>query len=166
MVKKTMLFVIVFIIIVTSAIFLLMRFYKDEYRIQKNLNSLASLVEKSKDETVVMSLAKAQKIASFFLEDCQIGIGNPVPQIRDKDELISISSQLLQSVDNIGVKLTDISITLEDKTHAQSTFVVAVTVSSSLMDKNKIYPRQLEIMWEKIDRNWEISGVKVVEILH
>jgi len=166
MLKLLFIFVALILIGVTLVVFIFMKFHKDEYRIQKNLNILTSLVEKSENEAVVLSLAKVQKMGTFFMEDCQIEVGSPVPNIVGKEELISTASQLRQLVSSIGVKLSDVSIVLKNKTHAQSTFVVAVTVSSSLMERDEIYPRQLDLIWEKVNGTWKIKRVKTVNVLH
>ena len=166
MVKWKVSLMLILAVIVTLSVFFLMGRDKDVGQIKKNLNTLAFLVEKNEKETIIISLAKVQKMASFFLEDCQIEIGSPVPNIIGKDELISTAFQLRQLVNNIEVKLSDISITLEDNTHATSTFVAAVVSSGSIVEGNEVYPRQLEITWEKVGKNWKIKRVKTIEILH
>jgi hypothetical protein len=166
MVKKKVSLILIFVIIITLAVLLLTRGDKDIRQIQKNLATIVSSLEKKNGETLITSLAKMQKLASFFSEDCRIEVGSPVSEIGNKDELISTASQLRQLVDNVEIKLSEVSVTLQNHTNAKSTFVATAFVNSSLLEREEIYPRQLEVTWEKIGRDWKIGQVKVIEILH
>lgn len=166
MVKRRTLLILSFAVIVLVVVFLLTSGDKDIRQIQKNLNIAVSLVEKKHEETIITSLTRVQKLASFFSEDCQIEVGSPVPEISSKNELISTASQLRQLVNDIKIKLSEVSITLQNHTTAKSTFVATAFVDSSLLEKGEVYPRQLEMTWEKIGKDWRIKKVKVVEVLY
>ena len=165
---RNKLFIIaILIVLIAAGLFLFFaRGNKDILRIRKDLNTIASLVEKEKGEPLMTSFSKMQKLASFFTQDCSIKIGSPVPEIKNKDELISTASQLRQMAESIKIQLSEISVTLQDNTHAKSNFVAAAFVDSSLLNKGDIYPRQLELTWEKFGRYWKIRQVGVIEILH
>ena len=158
---------LVFAIAVISGVFLFTRANRDERRIRKNLDTVAGLLEKEGNETIVVALARIRKITSFFLKDCHIEVGNPVPVINGRDELISTVSHAHRSVGSIKVKLSDISITLEeDLMRAESTLTAAASVSNSVMEKDKIYPRELVITWQKAGREWKIENIRAVETFH
>jgi hypothetical protein len=138
---------------------------QDIGQIRKNLEEVTSLVEKQGDEAPLVSLAGVQKFVSFFADNCQIEVGSPVPGITSKSELMGTVSQLRQSADNIEVKLSEISITLEDNDSARSIFIAKAVVSGSLMEREEVQPRQLDVKWEKIDGSWKIKKVQIVEVL-
>lgn len=164
--KRTLLIVLIFGIVTGLAVLLLDRKDEDITQIQQNLNHIVSLVEKKDRETLITSFSRMQKLASFFSEDCRVEVGNPVSEIKSKDELITTASQLRQLVNNIEVKLSDVSIFLESPNKAKSTFVAVAVGSSSLMERNEVDPRMLEVTWKKIGRDWKITRVQVIDILH
>ena len=158
---------LVFAIAVISGVFLFTRANRDERQIRKNLDAIASLLEKEGNETIVVVLARIRKITSFFLKDCHIEVGNPVPVIRGRDELISTVSQTHRSVGKIKVKLSDVSIALEENLMlAESTLTAAATISNSAMKDDEIYPRELVIIWQKVGKEWKIEKVRAVKTFH
>lgn len=65
MVKRRTLLILSFAVIVLVVVFLLTSGDKDIRQIQKNLNIAVSLVEKKHEETIITSLTRVQKLASF-----------------------------------------------------------------------------------------------------
>lgn len=164
--RKSLIFLVLFAVLIVSVIFLFIRRDRDIIIIKKNLDEISSLLEKQGQETLFVSLSKMQKLASFFFDDCQINVGSPVPHIAGKNELMATASQMRQLANNIDIKLSEISIDLEGNTSARTTFVAAASVSGSVLEKEEIYPRQLDITWEKAERKWKIKKVEIINVLH
>ncbi len=165
MVRKVLLLFFVAVIVLSAAILFLNARNKDIRQIQRNLNTVVSLVEKEAGETSIICIAKTQKLASFFMEDCQIEAGSPVPHITNRDEVIGTVSQICRFTDALAIELAEVSIVLESESLAKSDFVATAVVSGSLIEKESVYPRQLDITWEKVGREWKIKRVEVIEIL-
>lgn len=166
MVKKGLLLLLIIGIVLSVAILLSNARNKDIRQIQKNLKTITSLIEKEAGETFLVCMGKIQKFASFFMENCQVDIGSPVSNMVDRDELMGTFSQICKLTNTIEVHLSEISIDLESETSARSNFIATAIVSSSLIEKESVYPRQLAVEWEKIEGNWKIKKIEVIEILH
>ncbi len=167
-IMRNLLFIFIALILigVILAIFLLTRGDRNIQRIHKNLNTIASLVEKKAQETPLVCIARMQKLTSFFVENCQIDVGSPVPNMTNRNELVGTFSQICQLENSLEVNLSEVSITLESDTLARSSFIATAVISSSLIEKESIYPRQLSLEWEKIEGSWKIKRAKVIEVLH
>ena len=164
---RKVIFILILLIVFVLVVFLVTRGNRDERQIRKNLGTLASLVEKGEKESIIQSGVQAKKIASFFLEDCRVEVGAPVPNIKGEQDLIAATTHIRQMVGNISVSFSDISITVEEnRTRARSTLTAAATVSSSLVEKGEVLPRELEMNWEKVGREWKIKEIGAVETLH
>lgn len=140
---------------------------RDERRIRKNLEKLASLLEKTEKESILQAGVRAKKVAAFFKEDIRVEVGDPVPLLQIKQELIRTTVHFYQGLDTVKVKLSDVEITLkEDGGSARSLFTAVAAVTGAPRGSGDVLPRELEVTWEKEERKWKIRQVRTIEILH
>ena len=165
---RNLLFIFITLILIVTGliIFFFTRGDDDIEIIKKNLQEVSSLVEKIGQESPLASVSGIQEFVSFFADDCLIEVGSPVGRISGKSELFGTVSRLRNSANDIKITLSEVSVSLESDGFARSTFVVMAAVSGSLVQREELYPRQLDILWEKIDGKWKIKTVRSVEVLH
>ena len=164
---RKMIFVLAAVAVVVLAVLFVAQRNRDERVIRKNLSTLGSLVEKHEEETIIQSGLRAKEIATYFLDDCRIDVGNPVQPMEGIQDLVSTAARIRQIAGNIKVSLSDISISVEeDRIRARVTLTAAATVSRSLTEKGEVYPRELDMSWERTGREWKIREIKVIETLH
>jgi len=140
---------------------------RDERRIRKNLETLASLLEKTEKESVIQAGMRAKEVAAFFKEDLHVEVGDPVPRLQSKQDLIRTAVHFYQGLDTGKVRLSDVEITLEeDGSRAVSVFTAVAAVTGSPRGSGDVVPRELEVAWEKAERKWKIREVRTIEIFH
>ena len=157
-------------LILTLTVSLIIIFFtsrnRDERRIRKNLGSLAVTVSKSRDQGDLAFIAKAQRIKSFFTQDCRIVVGAPVPDIQGVEMLAGVFYQALRSVDEVKVGFYDISITIAEQGSSAKTVMTAKATSSDPHGGGRVTDaREIEMDWKKIDRTWKIVEVRAIQVL-
>jgi len=124
------------------------------------------LAEKTEKEGIIQSGMRAKEIASYFLKECRIEIGDPVPRIQGEQDLIRVTVQIRQNAGEIKVNLSDISIIVEeDRTRAKSTLTAAAAASGFRGGGEEVLPREIEIDWEKTGGKWKIKEARAIEVL-
>ena len=138
---------------------------RDEKAIRKNLDELASLVEKAEKETVIQSGLRANRIASFFTTECRVAIGDPVPRLAAKQDILHLSTRIRQRVATIDVSLSDVEVFVDEGgSRATSTLTAAATVSGLQGDGEEMLPREIEIEWTKDGKDWRIEAARTVDV--
>jgi len=175
---KRILVVIIVVFIVVVTIVIIMR-NRDEYRIKKNLKTLATLVTKSKgtNEVGVAFLSRVAALRKLFSKDCSVSLGESVPKMHGMEkfvpkmlgieEVIAVYTQAMRSVSDITVTFHDISITIEENRKTAETLMTAkVKCSECYEGEEGIDAREFEMGWEKVDGKWKIKTVKEVKTLY
>ena len=160
---KKLIIILCFAIIL---IFLIGKFNRDELRIRKNLTTLAQLLTKSPDEAPIVALGRANRIATFFTDDCIVTVGAPVPDICGNSELIAVVHRVRQAFYRIDVRFADISVSGIDKNTAEVALTATAIVYKPGSLRGEVEARELEVTMVKIDRLWKIQKVIVIETLH
>lgn len=164
--KKITIPLILTLTVSLMAIFFITR-NRDERHIRKNLSSLAATISKSRDEGALALIAKAQKIKSFFTQDCRIVVGAPIPDIQGLEMLVAVFYQALRSVDEVNVGFHDISVTIGEEGITAKTVMTAKATGPDPQGGERVTDaREIEMDWKKIDGTWKIAEVRVVQILH
>ena len=164
---KRLIFFTVSVILIL--IFLLdVRGNRDELKIRKNISDLESLLTKSSDENPIAGFSRAGKVGTFFTDDCYIAFGPSVPDIHDKDELVTTVQRVRHAVHRVDVGFTDISILSfsDDRDTALLTLTATAVVYESGNIKGKIFAREVESTLVKIDGAWKVKKAMGVESLH
>ena len=139
---------------------------RDEHQIRKNLSLLRELLEKSSNESPVAGLGRAKRVGTFFVDDCRIGIGHPVPNIHGRNELVAIVQQARKSVYEMHVRFVDISMSVSgDRTGASVSMTAAATARSAGEFGPETEACEVEMVWVKIGRSWKIKEVREIKTL-
>ncbi len=139
---------------------------RDESQIRRNLSLLRELLEKSSDETPVAGLGRAKRAGMFFVDDCRIEIGHPVPDIHGRDELVAIVRQARKSVCEMHVRFVDISVSVSaDRTSASVSMTAAAIVRRAGEFGSETEACEVEMAWVKAGRSWKIKEVREIKAL-
>ena len=148
-------------------IFILFSTGRDESQIRKNLGLLRGLLEKSSDENPIAALGKARKAGTFFVDDCNVRVGSPVPDINGNGQLVAIVQQARKSAYEVKVRFSDISVLISDDRNTASVSMTASAIACEAGGAGRnIEAREVEMSWVKLDRVWKIKEVRAVETLH
>ena len=134
--------------------------------IRKNLTALEKLMTKLPDEAPIAGLSKAAKVGTFFTDDCIITLGSPIPDIRERSELVAIVHRSRQAFYKVNVNFADISISVPDKDTAEVTLTATAIVHEPGGLMGELEAREVELTLAKIGRSWKIKKVVGVETLH
>lgn len=140
------------VVIVIVVIFFLSR--QDERQIRRNIASLSASISALMEKKGPGALMEARKIGLFFSEDCRVIVGEPLPEIRGREALISAAYRITREVvaDEVEITLYDISITIEED---RLTALSLKTVVATGIHGREI--RNVEMRWRKIDGRWKIE---------
>ena len=137
---------------------------RDELQIRRNLSLLQELLGKSSDEPPVAGLGRAKRVGMFFVDDCRIRIGHPVPDIHGRDELVAIVHQARKSVYEAHVRFVDISISVSgDRTGASVSMTAAATARRAGEFGSETEACEVEMFWVKTGRSWKIKEVREIK---
>ena len=159
--KKTFLVLMFLIVSVTVVIFLFS--HQDERQIRRNIASLSAGISALMEEDGIAALIEARKIGSLFTEDCQIVVGEPVPEIHGREELISAAYGVTRWVvaDKVEVAFYDVSVTIAENG------VMAISIKTVVVtDTPGREIRNIKMHWEKREGRWEIATAKSIPILY
>ncbi len=139
---------------------------RDELQIRRNLSLLRELLEKSSDESPVAGLGRAKRVGMFFVDDCRIGIGHPVPDIHGRNELVAIVQQMRKSVCEAHIRFVDISISVSgDGTGAFVSMTAVAAARGAGEFGSETEACEVEMAWAKIGRSWRIKEVRKIKAL-
>lgn len=137
-----------------------------EHAIRSRLAELARAATISPNESALIKLAKAQKLASFFTVDTEIRIDLPgrFPQsLNGRDELMQAVAGARSAVKSLKVEFVDVSVTVEsDSVSGSAHFTVKADVSGESTPQVE----ELEAQFRKLDGDWLIKHVENVQTLH
>ena len=140
---------------------------RDESQIRKNLRSLQELLEKTSGESLIAGFRKAGKVGTFFVDDCRVTVGSPVPDIYGRSELTAVVQQTRKPAREIRVRFLDISVSVSsDRTNASVLMTAAATVYEAGSLRREIEAREVELNWVKANGSWKIKEVRTIETLH
>ncbi len=161
--KKSIVIVVPALIVAFIVVFFMLR-HRDERRIRKHLSSLAATVSKPESEDNLAFIVKTQKIKTFFTEDCQILVGDPVPDIEGLEMLAAVFSQVRGSFDEVDVDFRDISIIIgEGHTTAKTVMTAKAIILDPHENKRFMEVREIEMSWEKIKGRWKIAEARAAQ---
>ena len=155
--KKSTVIVMLALTISFVVIFFTLR-HRDERRIRRHLSSLAATVSKPESEDNLALIGKTRKIRTFFTEDCQILVGDPVPEIGGLEMLVAVFSQVRGSFDEVDVDFRDISIIIGERHTAAKTLMTAKAIIFDPHENERVMEvRKIEMNWKKVKGRWKIA---------
>ncbi len=164
--QKILLILILLTVATAVAIFLFSQ--QDERQIRRNIASLSATISRSMSRDGIGALAEIYKIGAFFTDDCQIVVGDPIPEIHGRGALIAAIYQVRKIVaGKIEVAFRDVSVTIEENR------VTAISIKTAIA--TGVFPdsgapvkeiRDIEMHWEKTEKGWKIAEAKAIPILY
>lgn len=162
--KKTLLILTLLMVAVAVIIFLLFS-SQDERQVRRNIASLSDSISALLEKDGIAALAEARKIGSFFTEDCQIAVGDPVPEIHGREELISAAYATRKArgivADEVEVAFYDVSVTIAENEVMAISIKTAVATGATGREI-----RNIKMHWKKTEGRWEITTAKSIPILY
>ena len=136
----------------------------EQGRIRRRLSELAESVSGGRRPQGAALLAHLARVGNFFTEDVSIKVGDVVPELRGREQVVGLAQRALQHAVNVKVTFADIAVRLEDdERRAQVTATVLVTGASSA-EAESVNARELEIDLVKPDGDWLIEAVRPVAV--
>lgn len=136
----------------------------DLRRIEKNMTSLLKLASKEQAESVVVSVAKTRKAATYLDEQVSIDFGGLLPGIEGRNACISFLQQTRTMATSLAIKTHDRKTVLAaDRQEAAMNLTMEVTVKYAGETAREF--RELRIEWVKKKRDWLIREAAVVQTI-
>lgn len=162
--KRRAAVIAVVLVVAGAAWFLLASRQTEDARIRQRLGELAELVSAAgpvRGQDILIRLGKLRK---FFTENVVVVIGGRLPEIRGRDQLLSMAQAALSRETDMDVSFEDIDVTVNpDELHAMAKVTVVVAGVSSDEAKS-VSARELGLDMAKIDGEWLIKAIRRVEV--
>lgn len=134
----------------------------EEVKINRRLDSLVDIVEKSKKESRLAALAVGPRVAGYFTEDCEVQGASGMPSASGKDLIGATLANMRMRADKVSVSVWQRTVTLgSDEMTANMN--LRVVVSGSQNDEDYRDDARFYIDWVKDDGDWLIARVSTPE---
>ena len=140
-------------------------FQSEEAKVKKQFERVAKQIEKSSEESIVVSATKANRIGEAFTEICTVhapaySFSRDIPS----DEVSTLILSMRSQYSEISVKLYDFVIDFPEKGIAQAGLTASMegklTTGESTADLH-----ELNCRLRKIEDIWRIEEVEIVQVL-
>jgi hypothetical protein len=153
------------VILVGGIIAFLAFFQSEEAKVKKQFKRVAKKVEKTPEESIVVSATKANRIGEAFTGICKVQApAYSFSRDVSSDELSTHILSMRSQYSEISVKLYDFVIDFPEKGIAQAVFTASMegklTTGESTADLH-----ELKCKLRKIEGTWRIEEVEIVEVL-
>ncbi len=134
----------------------------EERKINKRLDKLIALNEKSGQENKLNAVSKARRISKLFTENCQIDLPYGRGTVAGRDLLTGSVIQLRAQSDTISLSLSERSVTLATS-EISANMKITVKVSGDFINDEYSDLVGIYLEWDKIDNDWFIDRVSLPE---
>lgn len=157
---------LVFVLVVVAALSAFYIFWQsDEAQIRKQLNSLVELISKDGGESPIIFAQKTRKAGLLFAERCSYEATNKGYSGKyTRQQIGSQAAAVRSQFSNLTLKLYDVSIDVFETKKAVAILTASLkgkTKSSNIVDD----AHEIEMIFSKIEGDWLISHIKIVEVL-
>ena len=132
----------------------------EERKINKRLDNLIALNEKSGQENKLNAVSKARRISNIFTENCQIDLPYGRGMVAGRDLLTGSVIQLRAQSDTISLFLRERSVTLATS-EISANMKIMVKVSGDFINDEYSDLVGIYLEWDKIDNDWFIDRVSL-----
>ena len=154
---KTVLALIV--LVVLCVISILWNVDWDARAIDKQLNELAELVEKSEPESSFEAVGRSRRVGGFFTDDCEIEYLPQRSSVTGADSMRAAFMSVRSSIETASVRLSQHTITVDaEADRAESTVRAVAKVATRGGDAWRDTVRY-GISWEKVEGDWLIRQI-------
>ena len=139
-------------------------FPSDEARIVSVLERIADGVSSGADEGNMGRLARAASLRNEFAPDVTVDAGPPFQRIRGRDAIVGVAARTSDTVRNLEITFPDVAITVAPDRQSAT----AVVTAEARFDEGGgpgIDARELELEFTRMDDDWVISAVTLVQAL-
>ena len=138
---------------------------RDEAKIIRHLQTLASDLNKSPDENPAVTLVKLKSCSEAFDFPCTVTFGNSQNGEYDKEAFTSSLGRFRALFKDMQISISDIQVELIDPNNARALFAGYYTLQSKLgsrhSDSNDVTAELV-----KGDRGWLIKSLHFSKVLH
>lgn len=132
----------------------------EEGKINRQLDKLLALVEKTGNESKLLALTKARKSAYFFTENCRVQIFYWQDEIEGRDSLILLFAQLRTTARTVDISLNNRSLTIDTSGQSASMSLQA-RAKVLFTDGEETVGQRFYLDWEKGNGEWRIDRISV-----
>jgi len=136
-----------------------------EQVIRKELAQLAAAASISPNEAPLAKLAKAQQLSTFFANDAQVSVDIPGRQYQSfngREEIQQAAIGARAILNSLKVHFLDVDVKVAPDNNSA---MVHLTATADLPGEKVPEVEELELRFQKIERDWLISRVETVKTL-
>lgn len=135
---------------------------RDEQIINRRLNEIVELAEKSRNEAPLLTMSQSREILQYISQTPQIQFGPPLPVIRDRESLGAAILQVRQAASVLEIRIIERTIRLApDSQSAEMQVEAEANVSHA--GEGGTDRRRFVIEWVKEDGEWVIERVHLLQ---
>ncbi len=135
----------------------------DERRIRRRLDVLSQTVSKPRGSPDAAMFGRLSSLRTLFTQDCRLSPGNPIPDIQSQEGLALAYRRAYSVVDWAEVDLRDVEVDVAESRERATVRLTAMLEYQRGAEPQATGAREIEIDWEKVDDEWRISEIAVVE---
>ncbi len=138
----------------------------DERVLHGKVDELVELASKEGEETVFAGVGRARRIAEHFTEEFRLSMGRPFPDgTITREDLVVVVSQVRSGAGELRLSVSDRELTIEP---GETTAVMELTGRGLLSYQGERWredARRFRVEWVKVDGDWLIRQVDLIDIL-
>jgi hypothetical protein len=164
-VVKTKHIVIAGVVLAGGIIAFFLFFQSEEAKIKRQFKRVANKIEKTPEESVIVSATKANRISEAFTKTCTVHAPDyAFSKDLSSDELSTYILSIRSQYSEISVKLYDFVIDLPEKGRANVTLTASVE-GKLTTGESTAETHELKCRLRKIEDMWRIKEVENVQVL-
>ena len=138
----------------------------DERIIHAKVDELAELASKEGEETVFVGVGQARRIANHFTEEFVLGMGRPFPDgTGTREDLMAAVTQARGGVDELRLRVSDRDLTVDASGESAVMELTGRGLLSYQGHGRREDVRRFRVEWVKVDGDWLIRRVDLIDIL-
>jgi len=155
--QKTVLFVAALVALCMASI--LWKIDWDARAIDKQLNELAELVEKSGPESTFEELGRSRRVATFFTDSCEIEYLRQRSSLSGADSISAAFLSVRGAIKTASVRLSQHTIAVDaDAARAESTVRASAKITTRGGDEWRD-TLNYRIVWDQVEGEWLIRQI-------
>lgn len=140
-------------------------FPSEEKKIKKQFTLLGQLASREADENPLAMAQKVRKIGGLFAEKCRLKVpGYSLSGVYNRQEIIALAARGRLHFSQLTLKFYDLNITFPEEREAKVSLtgrLIGKAQGRETVDET----RELACALKRIDQEWAISELEVVEVL-
>lgn len=135
---------------------------RDTRRLNKRLDQLTAVIEKTGGESHLVTMAKSQSLVAFFTPDAVLRLSPLIGQQLSRRELSSIFYQVHARLDRLSIRIMDKRLDV-DRSAGRADMRFTTSGHIEMVGQRDSQMHEFHLEWIKVDGEWYVDRASIVQ---